>query len=302
MAVISTGDIPKLLRPGLNAVWGRDYEDYKPEYTDLFDIKSSDMAYEEDVEEPGFGLAPIKTQGAAITYTSTSQQTVSRYTHVAYALGFIVTHEEMMDNLYTKRAVSRTESLARSMRLTKETVAANVYNRAQTSGYTGGDAVVLSSTAHPTLSGNQSNRLATAADFSEASLEDLAIQIMGAQDSVGNIIKLMPRQLIVPKELFFEVERVLKSTLQNDTANNAVNALRSSGIIPKVSVNHFLTDTDAFFIRTDATHGMKLFEREKASFAQDGDFDTSNLKYKSYGRWSQGWTDFRGLYSNGMGA
>lgn len=302
MAAISTGDIPKLLKPGLDAIWGRDYTDYAPEYKDLFDIKSSDMAYEEDVEEPGFGLAPVKAQGSAITYTSTSQQTVSRYTHVAYALGFIVTHEEMMDNLYTKRAVTRTESLARSMRQTLETVCANVYNRAQTSGYTGGDGVVLSSTAHATLTGNQSNRLTTAADFSEAALEDLCIQIMGATDSVGTIIKLMPKKLIVPRQLYFEVERVLKSALQNDTANNAVNALRSSGIIPEVSVNHFLTDADAFFIRTDAPQGMKLFMREKATFAQDGDFDTSNLKYKAYMRFKPGWSDFRGLYTNGLGA
>jgi hypothetical protein len=208
----------------------------------------------------------------------------------------------MMDNLYTKRGVSRTESLARSMRLTKETVAANVYNRAQTSGYTFGDGIVLSSVSHPTLTGNQSNRLATAADFSEAALEDLCIQIMGATDSVGNIIKLMPKSLILPRQLFFEAERVLKSMLQNDTANNAVNALRSTGIIPKVAMNHFLTDTDAFFIRTDAPQGMKLFDREKAAFAQDGDFDTSNLKYKSYMRFSVGMTDFRGIYSNGMGA
>lgn len=302
MAVITTGDIPKLLKPGLDAIWGRDYNDYAPEWKDLFDVKNSDMAYEEDVEEPGFGLAPIKTQGAAITYTSTSQQTVSRYTHVAYALGFIVTHEEMMDNLYTKRAVTRTESLARAMRQTLETVCANVYNRAQTSGFTGGDGVVLSSTAHPTLTGNQSNRLATAADFSEAALEDLCIQIMGAVDSVGTVIKLMPKKLIVPRQLYFEVERVLKSTLQNDTANNAVNALRSSGIIPEVAVNHFITDADAFFIRTDAPQGMKLFMREKPTFAQDADFDTSNLKYKAYSRFSPGWSDFRGLFSNGLGA
>lgn len=302
MTVISTADVPKLLRPGLNAIWGRDYDDYKPEYTDLFDIKSSDMAYEEDVEEPGFGLAALKTQGAPVTYTSTSQQTVSRYTHSAYGLGFIITHEEMMDNLYTKRGVSRTESLARSMRITKETVAANVYNRGQTSGYVGGDSVVLSSTAHPTLTGNQSNRLATAADFSEAALEDLCIQIMGARDSVGNIIRLMPQQLTLPKELFFEGERVLKSMLQSGTPNNDTNALRSSGIIPKVSINHFLTDADAFFIRTDAPQGMKLFDREKTTFGQDGDFDTGNLKYKSYMRFSTGWSDFRGIYTNGFGA
>lgn len=302
MAVISTGNIPKFLWPGLNALWGSNYKDYDKEYTDLFDVESSEMNYEEDVEEPGFGLVPIKPQGSAITYQSTSQQTVTRYTHVAYGSGFIITHEEMMDNLYEKRGFSRTKRLARSFRLTKETVLANIYNRAQTSGYTGGDAVVLSSTAHPTLTGNQSNRLTTAADFSEASMEDLCIQIMGATDSAGLIIKLQPKSLHIPKELVFEAERVLKSVLQNDTANNAVNALRSTGMIPSVKVNHFFTDTDAFFIRTDAPEGMKMFQREEATFGQDGDFDTSNLKYKGYERYSGGWSDFRGLYTNGMGA
>lgn len=302
MATINTGDIPKLLWPGLNAVWGRDYTQQPTEYTDLFDSKSSDQNYEEDVEEPGFGLAPIKPQGAAISYTSTSQQTVTRYQHVAYGLGFIITHEEQVDNLYSKRGVSRTEALARSMRLTKETVAANVYNRAQNSSYVFGDGRVLSATDHPTLIGSQSNRLTTAADFSEASLEDVCIQIMGATDSVGNIIKLMPKSLIVPRQLYFEVERVLKSMLQSGTVNNDTNALRSSGIIPKVAINHFLTDTDAFFIRTDATNGMKLFDREPATFAQDGDFDTSNIKYKAYMRFSVGMSDFRGIYTNAMGA
>lgn len=302
MATINTGDVPKLLWPGLNAVWGRDYTDQPTEYTELFDTKSSDMAYEEDVEEPGFGLAPVKTQGAAVTYTSTSQQTVTRYTHAAYGLGFIITHEEMMDNLYSKRGVSRTEALARSMRITKETVCANVYNRAQNSSYVFGDGKVMSATDHPTLTGSQSNRLATAADFSEASLEDLCIQIMGATDSVGNIIKLMPVSLIGPRQLYFEFQRVLKSTQQSGTVNNDINALKMSGIIPKIAINHFLTDTDAFFIRTDANQGMKLFDREKAAFAQDGDFDTSNIKYKAYMRFSAGMTDFRGVYTNAMGA
>jgi hypothetical protein len=302
MSVISTAAHPKFLWPGLNAVWGSNYTDYATEWTDLFEVGSSEMAYEEDVEEPGFGLVPIKPQGKAITYMSTSQQTVTRYTHVAYGSGFIITHEEWMDNLYEKRGLSRTKRLARSFRLTKETVLANIYNRAHTSGYTGGDGVVLCSTAHPTLTGNQSNRLSTAADLSEASLEDLAIQIMGAVDSAGLIIKLTPKSLHIPKELVFEAERILKSVQQNDTANNAVNALRSTGMIPSVKANHFFTDPDAFFIRTDAPDGMKMFQREDAAFAQDGDFETGNQKYKGYERYSGGWSDFRGLYSNGGGA
>lgn len=302
MSAISTGNFPKLLWPGLNAVWGSNYTDHGKEWDDLYDVQGSEMNYEEDVEEPGFGLVPQKPQGHAITYMSTSQGTVTRYTHVAWGSGFIVTHEEMMDNLYLKRGVARAKKLARSFRLTKETVSANVYNRAQTSGYTGGDGVVLSSTAHPTMSGNQSNRLATAADFSEAALEDLCIQIMGAVDSAGMLIKLQPKTLLIPKELTFEAERVLKSVQQSDNANNAINALKSTGMIPSVKMNHFFTDTDAFFIRTDCPDGMKMFDREAATFAQDGDFDTSNLKYKGYERYSVGWSDFRGLYTNGMGA
>lgn len=302
MAAISTGSSPKLLWPGINAVWGSNYTDYATEYTDLFEVGDSSMNYEEDVEEAGFGLLSVKPQGAAITYQSTEQGTVTRYTHVAFGSGFIVTREERDDNLYEKRAFSRTKRLARAARLTRETVGANVYNRMQTAGYVGGDGVVLSSVAHPSKTGNQSNRLATAADFSEASLEDLSIQIMGATDTNGLIIKLMPKDLIIPKELIFEAERVLKSIMQNDTANNATNALRSLNIIPKTSVNHFLTDTDAFFIRTDAPEGMKWFNRVTTEFAQDGEFDTDNIKYKVYDRYSAGWSDWRGLFSNGGGA
>jgi len=302
MSAIGTGNTPKLLWPGINAVWGSNYTDYDKEYPDLFEVQSSDMNYEEDVEEPGFGMVPQKPQGSAITYQSTAQGTVTRYTHVAYGSGFIVTREEADDNLYEKRAISRARRLARSFRLTKETVLANIYNRGQTSGYTGGDGVVLSSTAHPSNAGNQSNRLTTAADFSEASLEDLCIQIMGATDTNGLIIKLQPKVLLIPKELVFEAERVLKSVLQNDSANNATNALRSTGMIPSVKVNHFFTDTDAFFIRTDAPDGMKMFQRTNPEFAQDGEFDTSNIKYKGYERYSGGWSDWRGLFTNGYGA
>ncbi len=299
MTVISTGNIAKLLWPGLNARWGANYTEYPKEYTDLVDVFSSDKAYEEDQEVTGFGLAPIKPQGQAITYDSAQQGVTTRYTHVAYGLGFIITHEALMDNQYEKIGMQRTGSLAFSMRQTKENVVANMYNRAFNSSYAFGDGVQLLSTAHPTLTGNQSNTLAVAADMSEASLEDMVIQIGQAVNARGMRISLQAKSLIVPINLQFEAARILKSVGQNDTANNAINALRSMGMFTDgVKVNHYLTDTDAFFIRTNAPEGLKLFQREEASFAQDGDFDTSNLKYKAYERYSVGVSDFRSLYGS----
>lgn len=300
---INTGSIAKLLWPGLNSLWGTNYTEHSVEYTDLFDTETSEKAYEEDQLLPGFGLAPIKQEGQGVSYDSTSQGLTSRYTHVTYALGFVITEEAMEDNQYQRNAVRNTKALAFAMRQTKENVAANVYNRAHTAGYTFADGVVLCSTAHSTLAGNQSNRLTTAADLSEASLEDLCVQIMNAVDERGLKISLMPRSLIVPTALSFEATRILKSQLQNDTANNATNALRSMGMFPDgAKVNHYLTDTDAYFVRTNAPDGMKHFSRRAAAFAQDEDFDTSNLKYKASERYSFGNTDFRGVYSNGGGA
>lgn len=299
MPVISTGNNPKLLWPGLNAVWGRDYTEYPKEYTDLFEIDTSDMNYEEEVEMTGFGLANIKPQGQATVYDTDTQGTVNRYTHIAYSLGFIVTREERDDNLYEKNAIKRTKGLAFSFRQTRENVGANVYNRGFNSSYTGGDGQPLFSTAHPSLSGNQSNTLAVAADMSEASLEDLTIQIGQAVNSRGLKIALVPQKLIVPINLQYEAARILKSTLQNDTANNAINAMKAMGIFPDgVAINHYLTDTDAFFIRTNAPEGMKWFDRTPTEFKEDGDFDTDNWKYKGYMRFSTGWSDFRGAYGS----
>lgn len=299
MTVISTGNIAKLLWPGLNARWGANYTEYPKEYTDLVDVFSSDLPYEEDQEVTGFGLAPIKAQGQAIPYDTMQQGVTTRYTHVAYGLGFIITHEALMDNQYEKVGMQRTGSLAFSMRQTKENVVANMYNRAFNSSYTFGDGVQLLSTAHPTLSGNQNNTLAVAADMSEASLEDMVIQIGQAVNARGMRISLQAKSLIVPINLQFEAARILKSVGQNDTANNAINALRSMGMFTDgVKVNHYLTDTDAFFIRTNAPEGLKLFQREEATFAQDGDFDTSNLKYKAYERYAVGASDFRSLYGS----
>lgn len=302
MTAVNTGNIAKLLWPGLNAIWG-DYKDHPMEYRDLFDTQSSDKAYEEDQLLPGLGLAPIKTEGAATQYDSTAQGLTSRYTHVAYSLGFILTREALADNQYKSKALKAMRMLARSFRQTKETVAANVYNRGHNSSYTGADGVVLFSTAHPTLGGNQSNRLSTAADFSEAALEDLCILIANAQDERGLKVALQPKSLHIPTALMFEAARVLKSLGQNDTANNATNALRSMGLFQDgAKVNHYFDDSDAFFVRTDAEQGLIHFEREAPEFTQDNDFDTSNLKYKGYERNSFGWTDFRGAYSNGGGA
>lgn len=297
--VINTGSIAKLLWPGVNAVWGKEYAEHPMEYRDLFDSESSDKNYEEDVLMPGFGLAPQKTQGASIIYDSTSQGYVSRYTHVSYGLGFIVTREAIDDNQYEKRALGSTRDLAFSFRQTKENVGANVYNRAFNSSYLGGDGKELLATDHPIQGGTFSNELATPADLSEAALEDICVQIMNAVNDRGLRISLMPKSLIVAPANVFEATRILKSQLQNDTANNAINALRSMGMFPEgAKVNHYLTDTDAWFVRTNAPNGLKVFQRISPEFAQDNDFDTSNLKYKGYERYSFGWTDPRGLYGS----
>lgn len=297
MPVISTGNNPKLLWPGLNAVWGRTYDEYSLEYKELFETETSDMNYEEEVEMTGFGLAPIKPQGQATVYDTDTQGTVNRYTHVAYGLGFQITREERDDNLYEKNAMKRTKNLAFSFRQTRENVGANIYNRAFNTAYAYGDGQPLISTAHPTLSGSQSNRLTTDADLSEASLEDMSIQITKATNSRGLRISLVPRKLIVPTDLQYEAARILKSTLQNDTANNAINALKAMGVYDGgVAINHYLTDTDAFFVRTNAPDGMKWFDRTPTEFAEDGDFDTDNWKYKGYMRFSAGASDFRGIY------
>jgi hypothetical protein len=297
MSVISTGNIAKLLWPGLNARWGANYTEYPKEYTDLVDVVSSDMAYEEDQEVTGFGLAPVKPQGQPTVYDTMAQGVTTRYTHVAYSLGFIITREAIADNLYEKVGMQKTGGLAFSMRQTKENVVANIYNRAFNTSFTGGDAKAMIVSDHPSQAGSQSNVLSVAADLSEASLEDLVIQIASATNARGLRISLMPKSLIIPVQLQFEAMRILKSINQSGTANNDVNALRAMGAFPDgVKVNHYLTDTDAFFIRTNAPDALKLFQREEPEFKQDGDFDTDNLKYKAYERYVAGWSDWRGVY------
>lgn len=298
MSVITTGSIAKLLWPGLNARWGTSYTEHPKHWTKLVDVHTSDKAYEEDQELTGFGLAPVKPQGEPTIYDTMTQGPTTRYTHVAYSLGFIITHEALVDNQYEKIGMQRTGSLGFSMRQTKENVVANLYNRAFNSAYVGADGKELLATDHPGQGGTTwSNELAVAADFSEASVEDLIGQIMAAQNSRGLKIAVMPQTLIVPTALWAEARRVIESTNQSGNANNDINVL--NGIFPGgVVVNPYLTDPDAFFIRTNVDDGLKLFQRENAVFKQDGDFDTDNLKYKSYERYSVGWTDPRGLFGS----
>jgi hypothetical protein len=302
MTAVNTGNIAKLLWPGLNAIWG-EYKDHPGEYTDLFDIVSSSKAYEEDQLLRGLGLAPIKTEGAATQYDGTSQGLTSRYTHLAYSLGFVVTREAMEDNQYKSKALRAMKMLARSFKQTKETVSANVYNRAHNSSYTGADGVVLCSTAHPTYSGNQSNTPGHGGGLLRGGRRGLCVQINNAIDEQGPEDRPDAPQAADPDRASVRSRPGSEVGGQNDTANNAINALKALGIFPDgAAINHYFDDADAFFIRTDAPDGMKMFERTAPEFAQDNDFDTSNLKYKGYERNSFGWTDFRGVYSNGGGA
>ena len=299
MAIITTGSHPKALWPGIKAWWGRVYDEHKVEYPDLFSTESSSRSYEEDVEVTGFGLAPVKAEGASVSYDSDTQSFVSRYTHVAYALGYIVTHEELEDNLYEMVSKRRAASLAFSMRQTKETVAANVYNNGFDANFLGGDASAMLVTDHSTLSGNQSNILTVAADISEAAIEDLIVQIMGSTNARGLKINLMPDALLVPRQSWFEANRILNSVLQNDTANNAINVLKATNSLTGgIKVNHYFTDTDAWFMRTNAPRGLMHYQREAVSFTQDNDFDTSNAKSKCYERYSFFWSDFRGIFGS----
>lgn len=299
MAVISTGSHPKALWPGVHKFVMGEYSEHSVEYSQIFDMQTSKQAYEEDVEITGFGLAQTKAEGSATTYDSHSQGFTKRYTHVAYSLGYIVTREELDDNLYKGRSFKRGKSLAFSFRTTKEIVASNILNRAFNASYTGGDGVELLSTAHPSLAGNWSNELAVPADLSEASLEDMLTQIMQSTNSRGLQIALRGDCLIVPPALAFTAERIMKSSMQNDTANNAVNAIKSMGLLRGgVKVNHYLIDTDAWFVKTDAPDGLLGFQRTPFEFTQDNDFDTENAKAKGYERYTFGWTDPRGLYGS----
>lgn len=298
MGIITTGNHPKALWPGVEAWWGLKYKEQPKFWEKMFDESKSSKKYEENVEATGFGLAAVKSEGQSVSYDTHSQGPTTRYTHVTYALGFIVTREEMDDNQYEELARGRTTALAFSMATTKNIVAANVFNRAFNSAYAGGDGKELLATDHPTLDGTQSNELSTPADLSEAALEDLVIQISLAKNSRGLPIVLQPKALMVHPSNMFEAHRILKSQLQSGTANNDANALKDMGLFSEVMSNPYFTDEDAFFIKTNAPEGLKWFERRKIEFTKDNDFDTENAKAKSTNRYSFGHTDWRGVYGS----
>lgn len=297
---INSGNFAKALEPGVNKWYGDAYDEHEVQYTSLFDTNTSRRAFEEDMSISGFGLAQVKPEGQAINYDTMQQGFLTRYSHVVYALGFVITQEVYDDDLYDVVGKRNAKSLAFSMRQTKEIVGANVYNRAFNSSYTGGDGVELISSAHPNYAGGTfSNTLATAADLSEASLEQSVIDLMDYTNDRGLQINVMPRCLIIPTELSFEAYRIMNSQLRISTADNDPNALREMGKFPEgIKVNNYLTDSDAFFIRTSVGDGMKYFERKGDDFGLDNDFDTSNAKFKASGRYSFGWSDARGIFAS----
>jgi len=296
---INSASFAKALWPGINKWYGREYAEHNVEWTDLFTQENSSRAYEEDVGTTGFGLAQVKPEGQALSYDEESQAYVTRYAHVVYALGFIVTREIYEDDQYDIVGKRRAEALAFSMRQTKETVAANVYNRAFNSSYLGGDGLEMCSELHTNFSGGTwANELDVAADLSEASLEQACIDLMKFTNDRGLKISVMPECLIIPVDLVFEAKRILGSEGRVGTADNDLNAIKSMGKFTSVKVNHYLTDTDAWFIKTNVKNGVKMFERRGMGFGIDNDFDTENAKYKASERYSFGWTDPRGIFGS----
>jgi len=296
---ISRAQLVKELEPGLNALFGLEYKNYENQHTQIYSIESSDRAFEEEVMESGFGEAPVKTEGAGVSYDQAQEVYTARYTHETIALAFSLTEEAVEDNLYDRLSARYTKALARSMAQTKQIKAAAVLNNAFTTSI-GGDGVALCATNHPTLSGpNLSNTLATAADLSETSLEQSLIDIAAFTDERGLKIAVQGLKLIIPKELMFTADRIMKSTLRVGTADNDVNAIRNMGMVPQgYVVNNFLTDPDAFFIKTDAPNGMKMFERVSMKTGFEGDFDTGNVRYKARERYSFGFSDPRGIFGS----
>ncbi len=300
---INTGTHPKLHWPGVHAVWGQVYNAHQTEYTDLYDTEDSTQAYEEDVEVSSFGIAPVKPEMQAGTFDSEMQGMITRYVHLAYSLGWIVSYEELRDNLYPQVAARRAKSNAFSIAQTVELICAFLYNNAFVSTYfTTGDNVALLSASHTKATGGTySNVLTPGADLSEAALEDMCIQIMGAENSRGLLINLMPQSLHVHRSEWFNANRIMKSVLQSGSANNDINVLKATNAFPGgIKLNHYFTAPHAWFTRTNVPNGMRMFWRERPNAAQDNDFPTKNAMTLTYFRMSVGCTDPRGLYgSNG---
>jgi hypothetical protein len=296
---ISRMQLVKELEPGLNALFGLEYDRYENQHTEIFDLENSDRAFEEEVMLGGFGNAEVKPEGSGVVYEQAQETFTARYSHETVALAFSLTEEAVEDNLYDKISTRYTKALARSMANTKQIKAANVLNRAFNSSFLGGDDKELCATDHPTLSGTQKNELSTAADLNETSLEQMLIDIADMKDERGMKIALRGMKMIIPVNLQFTAERLMKSAGRQGTADNDINAVRSMGMVPQgYVVNNFLTDTDAFFIKTDAPNGLKMFTRAPIRTAMEGDFDTGNVRYKARERYSFGFSDWRGIFGS----
>jgi hypothetical protein len=297
---ISRAQLLKELLPGLNALFGLEYARYGEEHKEIYETESSDRSFEEETKLAGFAAAPLKSEGAAIAYDNAQEAFTARYNHVTIALGFSLTEEAVEDNLYDSLSARYTKALARSMANTKQVRAANVLNNGFNGAITGGDGVALFSASHPLVSGGvNSNTQAVATDLNETALENAVIQIAAWTDERGLLIASKPRKLVIPPALQFVATRLLDTELRVATADNDINALRTNGAIPEgYTVNHFLTDDNAYFLTTDVPNGMKHFERTPLTTSMDGDFDTGNVRYKARERYSFGWSDPLGMWGS----
>jgi len=296
---ISRGQLVKELEPGLNALFGLEYKKYENQHAEIFETENSDRAFEEEVMLSGFANAQVKPEGSAVTFDNAQETFTARYTHETIALAFSITEEAIEDNLYDRLASRYTKALARSMANTKQVKAANVLNNGFSNIYAGGDGKALLATDHPTIAGTFSNELGTSADLNETSLEQSLIDIAAFTDERGLKIAARGVKMIIPSELQFTAERLMKSAQRVGTADNDINAIRNMGMIPQgYVVNNYLTDTDAFFIKTDVPNGLKMFVRSPIKTSMEGDFDTGNVRYKSRERYSFGWSDPRGIFGS----
>ena len=297
---ISRSQLLKELLPGLNALFGLEYKRYGEEHKEIYETEASERSFEEETKLSGFSAAPVKNEGGAISYDNAQEAFTARYTHETIALGFSVTEEAIEDNLYDSLSARYTKALARAMSYTKQVKAASVLNNGFTNSanYYGGDGVPLFSTAHPLVSGGtNSNTFSTQSDLNETSLEAATIQIAAWTDERGLLIAAKPRKLVIPPALMFVATRLLETTLRVGTTNNDINAIKNNGTVPEgYTVNHFLTDTNAWFLLTDVPNGLKHFERTPLQNSMDGDFDTGNVRYKSRERYSFGWSDPLGVF------
>ena len=297
---ISRAQLLKELLPGLNALFGLTYKTYEEEHKEIFEIETSERSFEEEVKLSGFSSAPVKNEGSAINYDNAQEVWSARYTHETIALGFSITEEAMEDNLYDSLSARYTKSLARAMAYTKQVKGAAVLNNAFSSSFLGGDGVALCSTSHPTVAGGvNSNRPTTGADLNETSLEAAIIQIAAWTDERGLLIAARPKKLIIPPALMFVATRILQTELRTSTSDNDINALKSMSAIPGgYDVNHYLTDTNAWFLMTDVPNGLKHFIRAPMKQGMDGDFDTGNVRYKARERYSFGVSDPLGIFGS----